>query len=127
MRQPIILLYIQWHFLEAPITVLKAVKNVLLFNLEYFSVLLLFKTLFAPWKRYQWAHKGSFDIKKTIEALVSNLISRSLGALIRGFIIVAGLISEIILFGAGILVFIFWITLPLLIILALFYGIQLLI
>ena len=127
MRQPIILLYLQWHFLEAPRTILQAVKNVLLFNLEYFSVLLLLKTLSSPWKRYQWSSTGGFDIKKSIEALASNFISRSLGALIRGFIIVVGLITEIFLVGVSVLVFFGWIILPLLIILALFYGIRLLI
>ncbi|HEA84488.1 MAG TPA: hypothetical protein ENI04_00715 [Candidatus Wildermuthbacteria bacterium] len=122
-----ILLYLKWHFLEAPRTILGAIKNVLLFNLEYFSVVLLLKTLFSPWKRYQWSHKGSFSIKKSMEALVSNLISRTLGALIRGFIIIVGLISEVALLGASAFVFLGWMILPLLIILALFYGIRILI
>ena len=127
MRQPIILLYLKWHFLEAPRTILISIKNVLLFNLEYFSVVLLLKTLFAPWKRYEWSSNRKFDIKKSMEALASNLISRSLGALIRGFIIVVGLIVEVSLIGVSVLVFLGWMILPLLIIFSLFYGIRLLI
>jgi len=127
MRQPIILLYFRWHFLEAPKEILGAIKNILVFNLEYFSVVLLLKTLFAPWKRYQWAHKGGFDIKKTMENLASNLISRTIGAALRGFIIIIGLFTEIALVLVSVFVFLGWMILPLLIILSLFYGIRLLI
>ena len=127
MRQPIILLYLRWHFLEAPRTILISIKNVLLFNLEYFSVVLLLKTLFSPWKRYQWSHSGGFSIKKSMEDLASNLISRTIGAVLRGFIIVAGLVTEVALFGVGVRIFLGWMILPLLIIVSLFYGIRLLI
>ena len=90
-------------------------------------MVLLLKTLFSPWRRYQWSQTGGFDIGKSLEALSSNLISRTIGAVIRSFIIIAGLIVEIVLIGISIVVFLGWIILPLLVLLSLFYGLRLLI
>ncbi len=122
--QNILFQYLIWQFFEAPRAILKAWKNFLLFNLNYFSVPLLLKTFFSHWRRYRWSYGKGFDPGRYLETFFSNLISRVLGAFVRSFAIVIGVLSEIgILFG-GIIVFLGWLVLPAFLIAGLVFGIK---
>jgi len=70
------------------------------------------KTLFAHWHRYRWYYGGGFSLSRYLEVVVSNLISRSLGATMRIFLIFVALILEIIIFIIGALLIILWLILP---------------
>lgn len=126
MGQNIFFQYLSWQFFEMPGNLIKAWKNFLKFNLNYFSIPLLLKTLFSPWRRYKWSYPQGFDIGKYLEVFVSNLISRILGAIMRIFLIVSGLVFEIFLIFGGIVVFLGWLILPFLLILGFYYGFKIL-
>ena len=115
---------ISWQFFDVPKNILKAWKNYLKFYWNYFSILLLIKTFFSPWHRYKWSYGKGFDIGKYFEAFVSNLISRILGAILRFFLIIIGLLFEIFIIFAGISIFLGWLVLPILLILGLYYGVR---
>lgn len=119
--------YVSWHFLKAPLAIFSGWRNILIFNLSYFSVFLLLKTLFAPWRRTSWSYGKGFNVSKYFEVLASNLISRILGAIMRSFVIFAGLTTELVLIVLGPVVLLFWLVLPFSIIVSFFYGIKLLI
>lgn len=121
-KQNIVIQYLIWHFYDVPRGLIKAWQNYLLFNLNYFSLLLLVKTFLAPWRRYVWSYGRGFDLKKYLEALVSNLISRIIGAVVRSFLILIGLVTEIFVFFAGLILIIGWLILPLLLVYGLFFG-----
>jgi hypothetical protein len=123
-KQNIISQWITWHFLEVPREILKAWKNFLKFNLNYFSVPLLLKTFFAPWRRYRMSYGKGFNLNRYLEAFFSNLIFRTLGAVMRSFLIVIGLMVEILIIFAGIVVFFGWLILPALLIAGLIFGIK---
>ena len=116
--------WISWQFFDVPKNILKAWKNYLKFYWNYFSILLLIKTFFSPWHRYKWSYGKGFDIGKYFEAFVSNLISRILGAILRFFLIIIGLLFEIFIIFAGISIFLGWLVLPILLILGLYYGVR---
>ena len=116
--------YVVWHFTRMPLEIAKAWRNILLFNLEYFSLPLLLKTIFAPWRRIQWSAGKGFNIAKLLEALASNLISRILGAVIRSVLIVAGLATEAALLAAALATLIAWFLLPIAIVLGFSYGLS---
>lgn len=126
MHSFVLLQYLKWHFLDAPKEIAKGWGNILSFGLNYFSVSLLLQTYISPWRRITWSYGRGFNIARFLNALLSNLISRILGAIMRSFLIVAGVAFELLLFLAGAVFLIFWIILPLLIIVSLFYGIFLL-
>ena len=126
LQKNIIFLWIQWNFLDAPKEILKAWKNFLLFNLNYFSIPILLKTLFSPWRRYAWSYGRGFDIKVYFEAAMSNLISRSIGLIIRVFLIFIGSAIEMFIVLGGALVFLSWILLPFLLVGGLILGIKIL-
>lgn len=122
MTQDIFSEYISWYFFEIPKSILRAWGNFLKFNLNYFSVPLLFKTFFSPWRRYRWIYPKGFDIGKYFEVFFSNLISRTLGAVLRFFLILVGILTEIFIIFAGIIVFFGWLILPALLIFGLIFG-----
>lgn len=126
LQKNIFTLWLQWHFFEASREVLKAWKNFLLFNLNYFSIPLLLKTFFSPWRRYRWSYGRGFDIKVYFETAVSNLFSRSVGAVVRSFLICIGLLAEIFIILAGAIIFLGWILLPALLVFGLILGIKIL-
>jgi len=67
-----------------------------------------------------------FDIGKYFETLISNLIFRFLGAAMRSFLIIGGLIFEVLIIFAGIIIFLSWLVLPAILILGLWYGFRIL-
>ncbi|MEK9134830.1 MAG: hypothetical protein AAB451_00785 [Patescibacteria group bacterium] len=126
MAQNIIFQYIVWQFLESPKNVLAGWKNFLKFGLNYFSLPLLLKTLFSPWRRYSWSYGRGFDIKRYLEVFFSNLISRILGAIVRVFLIISGILFEVFILSAGLIIFLAWLALPFLLISGFYYGFSIL-
>jgi len=120
----ILIQYLSWHFFDVPKDILRGWKNFLKFGLNYFSISLLFKTLFSHWRKYRWFYPKGFDIGKYIEVFFSNLISRILGAILRIFLIITGVLAEIFIIFAGIVIFLGWLILPALLIAGLIFGIK---
>ncbi len=118
--------YIIWHFVKAPKEILQAWKNILWFNLNFFSVTLLLKTLFSPWKGIQWQRKRAFEITDLLYVISSNLISRILGAIVRIPLLIIGTIGEMIIIIAGFFVLVCWFLLPVFIMFGSIYGFALL-
>lgn len=108
--------FLEWYLYDQPRFILKAWKNFLCFNMEYFSIPLLLKTFFSPWRRYTWSYGRGFSFKRYLDAFVSNAIFRGLGAVVRFFLIVVGIFLEIIILFAGIIVIITWFLWPLILI-----------
>ena len=119
--------WFSWHFLELPKDIFKAWKNFLLFNLNYFSISLLLKTLFFPWRKYSYSYGRGFDLSRYFEAFTFNLISRALGAIMRICLIVLGLLVQIFIIFAGVIILIGWLLLPAFLIICLIFGFRILI
>ncbi|MCX6764225.1 MAG: hypothetical protein NTU58_00745 [Candidatus Nealsonbacteria bacterium] len=111
-KQSIILQFLIWYLIDKPGAILKAWRNLLLFNLNYFSILLLLKTFFSPWRKYKWPYCRGFDFKIYLEAFFSNAIMRFIGASLRLFLIIFGIILEFFIILIGISALIIWFFLP---------------
>lgn len=122
----IVLEWFLWQFLEVPKLILKAWKDFLRFGLSYFSIPLLLKTLFSPWRRYKWFYPRGFDFWLYFETIFSNLIFRALGAIIRSVLIMIGVFFEILIFFVGLFIFLGWLILPLLLVVGTYHGFRLL-
>ena len=119
--------WFSWHFLELPKDIFKAWKNFLLFNLNYFSISLLLKTLFFPWRKYSYSYGRGFDLSRYFKAFTFNLISRALGAIMRTCLIILGLLAQIFIIFVGTVVLIGWLLLPVFLIIGLIFGFRILI
>ena len=126
-KRNIVILWISWHFFEAPKNILRAWRNFLVFNFRYFSFSFLLKTLFCHWRRYRCSYGRGFDLKRYFSVFLFNLMSRILGAMVRILTILLGLLVEVFLLMAGIIAFFSWIFLPLLLPLGLYFGLKFLI
>jgi len=120
--QNIFLQYLNWQFFDVPGNILKAWRNFLKFNLNYFSVPLLLKSFFSPWRRYNMPYGRGFDIGKYLETLISNLIFRFLGLVMRSFLIIIGLLVEIFIIFAGAILFFGLLVLSAILIAGLIFG-----
>lgn len=123
-EQNIVFLWLQWQFFDVPKGILKGGGNFLRFNLNYWSVPLLFKTLFSPWRRYRYSYGKRFDPKRYFEVFIFNMMSRTIGAVLRIFLILVGILAEIFIIFAGALIFLAWLILPVLLIAGLFFGLK---
>jgi hypothetical protein len=122
----ILLEWFVWHYKEMPKEIFRAWKNFFKFNLEYFSILLLLKTFFSPWRKYEILYGRGFNIGKYLEAFFSNIIFRILGAVIRSILIIIGLLVQIFIIFFGMIIFISWLLLPVFLILGFYYGFKIL-
>jgi len=105
-----------WHFAEMPKFLLLVWNNYILFALNYFSLLILLKSLFSPWRRYKWQYPRGFDVGEFFSTLISNSFSRFLGALMRIILIIVGIIFQVFVVLAGLFAFLFWFLMPFIII-----------
>jgi len=111
-----VLLWFFWQFYEAPRFLLQIWKNYLMFAANLFSLPLLLKTFFAPWRRYNWRYPKGFDIAEFFNTFISNTFSRILGALVRIVLIIIGILFQILVIITGLVIFIGWILVPFIII-----------
>jgi len=122
-RQNIVSQWLSWQFFDVPKGILGAWKNFLKFNLNYFSVGLLLKTFFSPWRRIQVSYGKGFDVGRYLSAFASNSIFRLLGAIVRSFLIFVALLVELLIVVLGAIVFFGWLVLPALLVTGFFFGI----
>lgn len=124
-REQILIQWFLWHFYEAPAFLFLVWENVIVATLHFFSIPDLLKTLFSPWKRYQWVYPKGFNPAEFINILISNLFSRLIGAISRFVLILIGLIVQVLVVVLGGVVILLWFLLPIaivLLILFLMYG-----
>lgn len=104
--------YWEWYFVDQVKFLLKAWRNFLVFGNNFFSIITLVKSFFAPWHRYYMPYGRGFDIRVWAEAIVSNLIFRALGVIARTVVIAAGVVFEACVFVFGLLAVLIWLALP---------------
>ena len=126
MSHNIFVQYLEWHFFNIAREILEAWRNCLRFNLNHWSVPLLLKTWFSPWRRYRYSYGKGFSFTKYFEVFSFNMTSRVIGAIMRTFLIAAGFVMEALVFCLGLLAFLVWLVLPVLLIFGFVYGCKLL-
>ena len=124
MRYSIVGEYIKWQFYEMPKEIKKGWFNYLKFYLNFFSIPILLKTFFSPWKRYRWSYGRGFSPSRYFEVFMSNTTTRVLGMIMRTFLIIAGLIVDIFILVGGFMVYLLWMLFPILIPGLFFVGIK---
>jgi len=115
-EQNIFTVWFVWQFYEMPKFLLHVWNNYMMFASNFFSFKLLLKTFFSPWRRYKWRYPKSFDIVEFFNALISNTFSRILGAFMRIILIVVGALFQVLVALAGLIIFVCWFLVPIIII-----------
>lgn len=118
--------YFFWHYTKALKKLIGNCRTFLLFILHFFSIGILFKTLFKPWQRLGEEYKKGFDIGAFLSSFFINFLMRIIGFLIRLVVIIIGLFFFFSSFIGCIALFIIWLVLPLLIPVFFISGLRLL-
>lgn len=101
-----------WHFYEMPKFLLGVWKNYILFALNYFSLPLLLKSFFSPWKKYRWNYPNIVNFGEFVGTFISNVFSRLLGALMRAVLIIVGIVFQVFVIFVGLIIFLLWLLVP---------------
>src|SRR5689334_12527442 len=112
--------YFMWHYSKALIDLKNLAKNFLSFVYNFFSIPLLAKSLFSPWRRFNDSYG---KVESIFETLIFNIVMRFVGAIVRFIFIVMGIFSLVVLSVLSVLIFTAWLLLPFIIIYALLVGI----
>jgi len=115
-KENIFILWIFWQFYEMPKFLFQVWNNYFNFASNLFSLPLLLKTFFSPWRKYIWAYPKGFDIGEFFSTFISNAISRILGAIMRIVLIIVGILFQIFVAVAGLIIFLGWLFFPFIVI-----------
>ncbi|TSC91449.1 MAG: hypothetical protein CEN92_286 [Candidatus Berkelbacteria bacterium Licking1014_96] len=92
---------------------------------DIFSVKLLLRTYLSPWKRDITSTEG-LPLNEVLRVFIFNLVSRFIGFIIKTIILFIYLIVLAVFLAIALSLVIIWLFLPLISIISLIYGIQLL-
>jgi hypothetical protein len=90
---------------------LRRIRDRLAATAGYFSIGQLFSTLFSPFRQIS-AGSTSGSIATQMRAFFDKTLSRVIGAIVRLFTILAGIITLVVQFIGELIVSIIWLTLP---------------
>ncbi len=119
--------YFRWHYGRAFSELFHVWLNFLWFIIHFFSLPQLGRSLFSPWKRMTEEKQKGFSFEAFAAYIIINLLSRLVGFLMRGTVLLLGLIVLAGAIMAGALTFLFWFAAPVVIVVLLGMGVSLLI
>ena len=119
--------FFEWLYGEGVPEFLKAWKNLHWFFYHFFSVPLMFRSLFQPLKRLKEKYGRGFDPEKFFENLAINTIMRIAGFLIRIIFLALAGIFQILVFILGSVFFALFLTAPIFIPASILIGLIMLI
>jgi hypothetical protein len=113
--------FLSWWYGAGWAAQAKAVKESLASTTDYFSITLLLKSLFSPFRQIS-AGKVSGSIDIMFRAFIDRLVSRVIGAAVRTIIIIIGLVANISIAVFGALRLAVWPMVPFLPFIFVFLG-----
>lgn len=105
--------FLTWHYTQGFTRALNGVDFFIQSIFHNFSLPILIRSLFAPWKRMAVEDNlPGFNLTRSLENLTFNLISRSIGLVVRTILIFTCLICVVIGTLGGLLYLMLWLLLP---------------
>jgi len=121
--------YTTWHFGIALWELYEFWKNLIWFGYHFFSIPLLLKTLVRPiYRIHESAPAGTgLNVELFFENVAINIIARIVGFFLRIFLILCGALYQFIILIIGPILFLTWLLLPVLPLVLLIIGIQMMV
>ncbi|MFH0930126.1 MAG: ATP-dependent Clp protease ATP-binding subunit [Candidatus Moraniibacteriota bacterium] len=106
--------FLTWHYTEGTRKLLEIWRNYAEFFWWYFGIGRHFRTLFSSWKRdISRVGRPGFHPVLLIQSALENIVTRFFGSLVRAFVILFGLISEMAVLLLLPLILLIWLLWPL--------------
>lgn len=104
--------YFKWHYTSAFRSILFIWMDLLWFVYNFFSVPMILRTFFSPWKRLGEEPRSGFHPQEFFEALVVNTMMRIVGVIIRTFFLTFAIMALVVTLLGGMATLILWPVLP---------------
>lgn len=120
--------YLIWHYGTAWADMIRVGQNLLWFVYHVFSVPVLLKTFFSPWKRLTEEPKGNIltDTQGVVDAIIVSTLMRIAGIMARFFMLAVAAALLAVLFIAGAALLLVWAVMPVLPVVLFLWGFVLL-
>ena len=118
--------YLRWHYGSAFHELFHVWLNFLWFIIHFFSIPQLSRSLFLPWKRITEERRG-YSFENIASFVIINLLSRVIGGLVRGTVVLLGLAVLMATIITGLLVCLLWFGAPILVVTLIGFGVSLII
>jgi hypothetical protein len=112
--------YFAWHYSRGIKSLLEIWVNYLWFVWNFFSVRLLIKTLFKPYRKIN-EYTKLIDIEN--ESKIVTFIMSLVGFVLRSVVIVVGISAALLILIFGLSLFILWFLLPFILLIILITGV----
>jgi|GEM_PF-3517794 hypothetical protein len=113
--------YFQWQFVLAPNWLLKLLWTIERASIRFFSIKIMLRTLIAHWHKDSMAWKGG-TITGYITTQMWNVISRVIGFIVRATVILTWVATQIIFIPLSVVLFLLFVTWPLLVVVGVSTG-----
>lgn len=113
--------FVSWHYGGGLRELFRAWSNSVFFVEWKWNIFGLFRTLFSPWHRdVTFRNWVGFHPILSLNTIISNIISRVIGSLVRMSVIALGSILFFLVFFIGLTILLLWVVLPFLFLVSLF-------
>jgi hypothetical protein len=116
--------YVSWHYGRALRDFKSVYSGFISFFFNFFSIPLLVETLFDPWRRLMDEKKEKGLIEGALGKIIVNFLMRIVGFGMRTITIVIGLAATAVAAVVGIILFLVWLALPLILVFLFFAGLK---
>ena len=114
--------YLKWHYGKALLIAFLFWRNILVFLFNFFSIKILLKDFFTPWKRLADSYPKHFDIKAYFFTFIANTLMRIVGMVLRAIVLFVGIISCAIFIILLPVIYFIWIVSPFVVLALILYG-----
>ena len=104
--------YLSWQYGAGIQEYIMAWQNIHWFLYRMFSVHVLLRTFFAPFRRTSESYGKSWDPSHVAQIFLENMVTRFVGMLVRSVLLFIGAVMQIIVFLLGSLLFVVFLTGP---------------
>lgn len=115
--------YLLWHYRYGIVAFSQAWMSIHTHLYHFFSVPILVRHFFAPFRRLQEHRARGFNPENIFEVFLLNTVMRCIGVLMRVAVLIIALSTEIFVFILGALFFVVALTLPFIVPLLFVFGV----
>lgn len=114
--------YFFWHYGTAYTDLTRFFRNYLDWLNDLFSVGVLLKTFFQPLQKSSMSYKGKTKFADLFGVFAFNMFMRSVGALLRLFLIISGIVLILVWLALWPMAYIAWSLWPIIIVAGITFG-----
>jgi len=104
--------YLTWQYGEGVREYMRAWQNIHWFFWRVFSVSLLLRTFFTPFRRTSESYGRRFDPAAMAQTFLVNIVTRLVGALVRSVLLAVAFLFQVVAFAAGSFLFLWFLLAP---------------